>query len=321
MPRTQAGETRPLTVTAVLDRTTARPRDLVLLPKRARAKPTRRTVFGDKMAGMEQPSSPRSAARSIVGHDLTLITPPTLATTALVALRDSILRGQFAPGERVVEESVSRELGISRGPVREALSQLEREGLIEAIPRHGKFVSRLSPEILDEHYSFRKILEEQAVTELISRLTTKKRHVLESSMERMKEAAAVGDELMLALSDLALHDAVYQLAENHLIVNVWREHLAGKLRLLANITGRTHTPLLTVANHQQLVDAILARDTTTARRLVRAHVDDAWARARRSLSEATGATARPLTLQPLHSTSATYPTEAVLSSLDGSTDR
>jgi DNA-binding GntR family transcriptional regulator len=243
------------------------------------------------MVGMERSSSDRPGARSSNGHDLTLVTPPTLATTALGALRDSILRGQFAPGERVVEESLSRELGISRGPVREALTQLEREGLIEAIPRHGKFVARLNPEILEEHYSFRKVLEEQAVIELIRRFNAKKRQVLEASIERMKEAVATGDDLALALSDLALHDALYQLADNHLIMKVWRENLAGKLRLLANITGRTHAPTLTLANHQELVDAICARDTPSARRLVLAHVDDAWARARRSLSDATRTTA------------------------------
>ncbi len=246
------------------------------------------------------------------GHALTLVTPPTLATTALGALRDSILRGQFAPGERVVEESLSRELGISRGPVREALTQLEREGLIEAIPRHGKFVARLSPEILDEHYSFRKVLEEQAVIELIRRFSAKKRRVLEASIERMKDAVAAGDELSLALSDLALHDSIYQLADNHLIMKVWRENLAGKLRLLANITGRTHAPALTLANHQELVDAICARDTLTARQLVLAHVDDGWARARRSLSAASRDTARSSAKHPQRPSVPAYPGAAHL---------
>lgn len=215
---------------------------------------------------------------------LSTILPPTLVTSAQEALKSSILSGRFALGERLVEVPLSRQLGISRGPLREALNLLEREGLVEIVPRRGRFVTSFTETKLDEHYSLRQVLETYAVGQVIVTMNPRKRRVLEAGMKRMREAAASTDGLRLSLTDLAFHDSLYQLAESDLLLKVWHETLAGKLRLLVNITGKTHAPMSTLANHERIAAAIVRGDATTAAGLVRDHVDDAWRRAKDALS-------------------------------------
>jgi DNA-binding GntR family transcriptional regulator len=222
---------------------------------------------------------------SKLGYRLSpVVGPPTLGATALEALRASILRGNIGLGERLVEASLSNELQISRGPLREALALLEKEGLVENHPRRGRAVVQLTLRTLDQHYSLRKLLEMQAVGELIETLTPRKERILEACVKRMADAADSDDAMRLALADLALHDTVYQLSENDLLLKVWQENVAGKLRLLVNITGKTHRPMNTVGNHRLLVETIIGRDAGAAKHLVQEHVDDAWRRAAESLS-------------------------------------
>ncbi|MGA7088003.1 MAG: GntR family transcriptional regulator [Candidatus Dormiibacterota bacterium] len=209
---------------------------------------------------------------------------PTLGATALEAIRASILQGRFNPGERLVEASLSRELRISRGPLREALTLLEKEGLVENIPRRGRIVVQITARSLAEHYTLRKLLEAQAVAEVIESLNPRKQRVLEGCLKRLADAELGEDPLKLAVSDLALHDTIYQLTDNDLLFKVWQENVAVKLRLLINITGKTHQPRVTVDNHRRIIEAIIGRDTRAAKLLVEDHVDDAWRRAADSLA-------------------------------------
>ena len=88
---------------------------------------------------------------------------PTLVTSAVQAVRESIYDGRLGPGARLVEADLAQQLGISRGPLREALHLLGKEGLVVTIPRHSKFVQNVDSRSVDEVYSLRKILEAYAV--------------------------------------------------------------------------------------------------------------------------------------------------------------
>lgn len=214
------------------------------------------------------------------GAKLTRLSPPTLGATALEALRASILQGRFEPGDRLVEATISRELDISRGPLREALNFLEKEGLVESIPRRGKFVVQLTQRTLDETYRLRRILEPHAVGLLADQLSARKERAVTLAIKRMEDAVGQRDPLRLALTDLAFHELLYELADDALLLRVWRENFAGTLRLLINLTGRTHPLEVTVDNHRALVKAILSSDRRQACWLAQEHVQDAWNRAR-----------------------------------------
>lgn len=205
----------------------------------------------------------------------------------LEALRASILSGRLSGGERLVEVALAQELGISRGPLREAMALLEKDGLIVNIPRRGRYVVEFTTKAVDEHYGLRKVLETYAVELVIGSSNPGKIRTLERAVKQVREAADAGDPLRMALADLAFHDTLYQLTDDALLAQVWRESVAGKLRMLINITTRTQYPLeVEVENHQVIVDAIREGDLVRARQYVSRHVDDAWRRVREAVGAA-----------------------------------
>lgn len=213
------------------------------------------------------------------------ITSPTLVDTVVEKLRESILSGRISPGERLVEAELARELGISRGPIREALAVLEKDGIVINVPRRGKFLPAFDAETIDELYSLRRMLEPYATQLLIGSLTPEKEAALREGLTAIVVAADEGDLTTLAQRDIEFHDRLYELSGHTLLRKVWTESIFGKVRMLLNVTIRTHPPRSTADNHRILVDAILERDNRRTRRLVTEHIDDAWKRARAALDE------------------------------------
>lgn len=213
------------------------------------------------------------------------ITSRTLVDTVVEQLRESILSGRFAPGERLVEAELARELAISRGPIREALALLEKDGIVVNVPRRGKFLPAFDRQTIDEIYSLRKVIEPYAVELLIGSLNEAKRASLLDSLAQIDAAADAGDVLLLAERDIAFHNRLYELADHALLRKVWTEAMAGKLRMLLNVTVRTHPLLSTAQNHRVIVDAIVAKDVRLARKLITNHIDDAWNRAKSALEQ------------------------------------
>jgi DNA-binding GntR family transcriptional regulator len=217
---------------------------------------------------------------------------PTLGTTVLEILRASILSGRFAPGERLVEAELSRELGVSRGPIREALALLEGDGLVESISRRGKYVRTIDEQLVDETYSLRRILDVYAVELAIARLSGSSLEGLRLAMDRLREAVASGDRLAVAERDIDFHEAVYIVADHELLRRIWKDQITGSVRLLVNMTTPKAEDLFhALHNHELIVEAIATADVDTARRLTEEHVDDAWALARRILKQHAAETA------------------------------
>jgi DNA-binding GntR family transcriptional regulator len=212
------------------------------------------------------------------------ISSPTMVDAVAARLRESILRGRFAPGQRIVEVDLARELGISRGPVREALAVLEKDGIVVNVPRKGKYVLSFDAVRIGELYSLRKVLEAHAAERVIDSLTDAKRDAFNDAVAEIEAAASSGSVSVLAERDLAFHNLLYEFAEHQLLHTVWAENIAGKLRMLVNITTRTHDPLIDAGgNHRILIDAINAKNKAEARRLIEKHIDDACRRACSSL--------------------------------------
>ena len=129
-----------------------------------------------------------------MAETLTPLRPPdTLAQSTADLLRERLLGGGFAPGERLVEAEIARQLGISRGPVREALAKLRAEGLVYDEPRRGSFVAELTDHDVHEIYELRAALEMQAVRLLIARDDDAAFARLGEVMAALRAAAARGD--------------------------------------------------------------------------------------------------------------------------------
>jgi len=214
------------------------------------------------------------------------ISTPTLVETAAQSLREAILDGRFAPGQRLLEPRLALALGISRGPLREALQVLERDGIVASTPRRGRIVQVIDASTIDEVYSLRTILESFAVERAIAQASEDSLASLDEALDRIREAADAGDAKAVAERDIEFHAILYDLSGHKLLRRAWQELFAGKLQVWIRVTTGTHTPLSEpYQNHAAIVSAIRARDTGLARSEVIAHVADARARALVSLKE------------------------------------
>ncbi len=220
----------------------------------------------------------------LTGHGLKPVATPTLVESVADAIRASILSGRIAPGERLVEAELARELRVSRGPVREVLALLSKEGIVVNVPRRGKFVQGFTPRLIDELYSLRLVLEPYAATRVIARFDEAARKRLEAVLAAIATAAAAGDQQTLARRDIAFHHLLYELADHDLLMRAWQENIAGKLQILLNVTTRTLDALADAERqHRLLLDPIVAGDEATARKRLEGHIAEAAARARRGL--------------------------------------
>lgn len=109
-----------------------------------------------------------------------------LSTDLYINLRKDILQGRLKQGEKLTEQKICDEYGISRTPVREAFRQLELEGFIETLPNRGAFVRGFSPQDIQDLYELRKAYEILAVRWAIERITDKELEKLEEAFEFME---------------------------------------------------------------------------------------------------------------------------------------
>jgi DNA-binding GntR family transcriptional regulator len=129
-------------------------------------------------------------------------------------LKGEILANRYAPGSELLEVPLSEELGVSRGPIREALRSLESEGLVEITPRRGAFVTSLSKRDFLEAYQVREALEALGVRLAVPRLTEAGLDALEVRLDEMAEHAAAGDVDAFFEANAGFHEAFMEASEN-----------------------------------------------------------------------------------------------------------
>lgn len=187
-------------------------------------------------------------------------------------LREAILKGNLAPGERLMEIQLANQLGVSRTPIREAIRKLELEGLVLMIPRRGAEVARITEKDLKDVLEVRTSLEELAISLACERISDEAVRALKTALENFKTALNEGDVTKIAESDVAFHDIIFSATDNARliqIVNNLREQMYRyRLEYLKDYT--THDRLY--KEHEQIVGAIESRDKDRARKLIVEHI-------------------------------------------------
>lgn len=195
-----------------------------------------------------------------------------LRESVVQSIREAIQSGWLRPGERVVEADLAAELGVSRAPIREALRQLEQEGLLENVPRHGTVVVKFSPEDVLEIYSLRSVLEGLACRMAAERITEDDRQRLHGFVVRMREAAVDNDVAGFVDLDLRLHEALCELSCHRRLLNVWRS-LNAQLRVFLFWKEQIYKDLMdAVDKHLPILDALDRGDGDAADNLIREHI-------------------------------------------------
>ncbi|AOB25320.1 GntR family transcriptional regulator [Bordetella genomosp. 6] len=191
------------------------------------------------------------------------------------ALRKTILSGRFMPGERLKERELMELLNASRTLVREALRQVEAEGLIEIVPNRGPVVAVLSYEEAEEIYEVRGILEAQTCTGFALRAGSGHMETLARAFDALSEAARQGDiPRTLALSD-TFYDTIAAGCGNRLLGNMLRQ-LHNRIVLLrrTSLSEPSRLPE-TLYELTQIFEALKARDEIAAGKAALHHVRQA----------------------------------------------
>jgi len=204
----------------------------------------------------------------------------SLAVDIAERLRSAILDGHFGPGERLREEALARSMGVSRGPIREALVRLEREGLLVIRRNRGAIVAQLSREDLDEVYTLRVAIERLAIQRAVEYGTDETFTGLQEVVDEIAETVARGiSEQEAAELDLRFHDLIYHAANHRRLVESWMNlrpqiYFVFLNRNVANSDFRDYV----VTSHQDLLDAMRLRDETVAVRLLEEHLRGSYER-------------------------------------------
>lgn len=135
-------------------------------------------------------------------------------------LRQAILKGELAPGERLMEVSLAQKLGVSRTPVREAIRKLELEGLVLMIPRRGAEVARISEKNLRDVLEVRRGLEDLAVELACARITESQIVELKKANVNFENSLTSNDVTAIAEADERFHEIIYRATGNEKLIQV-----------------------------------------------------------------------------------------------------
>lgn len=191
---------------------------------------------------------------------------------AYSSIRAAILDGRYGPGARLGEAELAQLTEASRTPVREALRQLEVEGLVEVLPHRGARVSAFTADDLDEIYDLRMTLEALAAGRAATRITADGIDRMAELCDEMEVAAAAGRLDAVAAANVAFHDIVRE--------------ASASTRLTSMLAAVTQLPLMmrtfhryapddlrrSAGHHRELVAALRARDEVWADAVMRSHV-------------------------------------------------
>lgn len=190
----------------------------------------------------------------------------SLVELAVDRLRRDILGGAFAPGDRLVEEQITRRFQISRAPLREALRLLAQQGLVEHLPRRGVRVATLLPTDVDELFELRDVLERFAITKAMPGVTEPRLAPLRRELAAMRRATLAEEALERADAHRRFHYELVALAGQRQLLLAYEPillklqlHMAVNLRREAEVAA----PLDGVRRHTTLLEAVESDDPET----------------------------------------------------------
>jgi DNA-binding GntR family transcriptional regulator len=190
------------------------------------------------------------------------------------SLRQAILRGQLRCGAHLVETRIAEQMQTSRGPVRDALLLLERDGLVAKLPNRGTRVLDFSERTLREAATLRAALEEFAVTLLVPRLKSDEMTRLEALVCRMEHAARRGAAREFNEADFQFHDAIFETCGHRTLHEVWKG-MQRRIRAFQASSNWVSGNLPAVARrHRAILRALESRKLPSVQRALRAHFEN-----------------------------------------------
>ena len=193
-------------------------------------------------------------------------------------LRQAILKGELAPGERLMEIQLAEKLGVSRTPIREAIRKLELEGLVLMIPRKGA-------ESLRDVLEVRRSLEELAIELACQRMSEDDMAELERVQGNFKSAIDRGEAMSIAQSDEQYHDVIYQGTRNDKLVQMLGNLPEQMYRYRLEYIKDEDKRQVLLVEHEHILDALKNRNIAEAKKAAREHIDNQEITVSRNIKE------------------------------------
>ena len=192
-------------------------------------------------------------------------------------LEDAILSGTLKPGDTLAELKLSAQLGVSRTPVREAISQLELEGLVRSMPNRGAVVVGVSQQDMEDIYTIRTHIEGLAARWSAEKIEPEELQELQNIVDLQEFYLKKGDVLQVWQLDGRFHELVHDSCRSnplrHTLTN-FHHYIARARRLAVENPERAAE---SVAEHRAIVDAIAARAADQAENAMNEHIKNAQA--------------------------------------------
>lgn len=218
----------------------------------------------------------------------TKVVPKSLVDAVTERLEAAIVAGELAPGERIREQTLAASLGVSRGPLREAIRRLEGRRLLDRKVNVGVSVAMLSPERLDNLLTVREALEGMACRLAAERMSDQELKELVKLLDShaRKRDVAMGQGYYQESGDYDFHFRIATASRNELLASIVKGDLYDLLRVYryksSTMTGRAAQAL---DEHRAIVDALVSRDPDRAEAAMRTHIRNARLHAQMALKK------------------------------------
>jgi len=187
-------------------------------------------------------------------------------------LREAIQTGALKPDQRLVEEEISSQLGVSRVPVREAIAFLEQDGLVVRELGRGARVANPSEKDIEEIYGLRIALELHALVIAIEKIDKDDLQTLQELVNSMSECIEAGDVSRLVEIDLSFHETLCSMTGNQRLLDAWKSHIF-QLRMLLALSGSAGYDVRNMLKgHQQIIVALREGNLAEARTILNDHI-------------------------------------------------
>ncbi len=211
------------------------------------------------------------------GSVLTKVTPLSIPRQVSAALRDAILSGRFKPGDRLVERHLSDEVGVSLASVRNALQQLEHEGLVVKKANTATHVTQLSRAKLKEMHQVRMLLEPQAMVLAGQNMTELSMEQLQVAVAEIDQAISANNFYSVARADLRFHQLIWETSRNETLARMLSQLCTPMFAFIMIMMSVNHEDLRARVNsHQTLVDVLGTGSPEQVESSARHHVMTSW---------------------------------------------
>jgi DNA-binding GntR family transcriptional regulator len=197
----------------------------------------------------------------------------SLRERIVARLRQAILTGTLSPKTRLLEPELARQLEVSRTPLREAIRQLEAEGLVSTVPRIGTFVSEIRAHDVEDLYAIRAVLEGLAARQAAESRDPAKPEILRPILAELAKRTSEHREYHEISG--SFHDAIVGLAGNRRLQAMYQALAQHVSRMRSLSLAVRQRPEVSLREHRRIAAAILAGHADEAERLMREHIQGA----------------------------------------------